>query len=279
MRKISWNVNATVAVLLTLFGLAGFCFAQEAPSTGANDQAFVAKDNTNGADAPNPQPNDKEQSPKEELASIYSDPWRAVERIDAKIANSIVFLTIIAGLFPIAFVAVEYFRYNEYKKLKETLGTEINLEVERRLSSYLKDNGAILIQSISKEIEIIVDLQSANVQKLDSVYGRVMRTYLSNELSEQASKYITSIQLRQLFELQRSLIHLRSENDLDVQIGLSHFSSLMTDASSMTATYMLEYLYEIEEQRKIRSWSNRGLWKTVVEKLEADTGVTKRNFS
>lgn len=189
--------------------------------------------------------------------------WKAVERIDAKIANAVVILTVVAGLFPIAIGLYEYLKLRELEDIRRQLPADIELRVEREISKVKRSYRADISRLIGEKVELEAIATVQMLRDDDLQAGRALTAYLKNEVSD-----VSASTLLEIFQFQRMMRDLVSESEPEVRISLTFFQGLCGRISFATAGEVYSYLHLLDSQNKLISHDTRAHWKIIVKEFE-----------
>lgn len=204
--------------------------------------------------------------PHESFVAQVDQAWRAVERIDNKLANAVIFLTVFAALIPLFIAIYEFLKVKELEEIKSRIPEFVSQEVNRCFDSlekrYLTEVSKMLHSRIENETETAIKfLHDDDVQ-----VGRAMIAFLNNEMSPEEDAVKVGEIIR-LFEFQRQLRNLASEIDADVRHALTYFHGLAPTLSKSTAFEVMDHLKAIEEHGGISSLDARIHWGNVVKEF------------
>jgi len=189
--------------------------------------------------------------------------WKAVERIDSKIANAIVFLTIFAALLPIVVAFYEASKLRELQKIKDDQQDIIKKEVKEILRGMQTDLEKQHLQQVSRMIHSSVSNVSDRLYRFldedDAQSGRILAAYLNNDVGGD-DELISNSELASVFHLQRTLRNLAGADQDNVHVSLVHLKELMPRLTFSTAIEIYRFLWLVERQGKIVTLSNRETW-------------------
>lgn len=201
-------------------------------------------------------------SPSAAPASEQELIWRLVERMDTKLANAVVFLTVFAALLPILVAVYESHKLRELEEIREKLPERVRTEVKERLVLIARDVEKQHMAEITRMMHDRVESDTSRAMTFlhedDAQAGRVLLAYLNSELNR--DRPVTPGELVSLFQLQRSLRDLTSNIENDVRTALTHIRELSREITMTTAVEMLGYLFLAERQCRIRTPDCRSQW-------------------
>jgi hypothetical protein len=200
--------------------------------------------------------------------------WKAVERIDAKLANAQVFMTVFIGVIALLLGLYEFFKVREIENIRQ----ELEGKLEGLFHSQFKVSGReyenrlarLLIEKVDRRA---VELADEQIQ-LAAVGHRAIISYVSNDLGFSGNEPLTADRMRLYLELERALIQLGATSDDDNMIALTLLQSLTHSVSQMTAGMILHYLVLVRRAQVLRSWDNQALCSSIIRKLEQMTGLS-----
>ncbi|GFE67319.1 hypothetical protein [Litoreibacter roseus] len=189
--------------------------------------------------------------------------WKAVERIDSKIANAIVFLTVFAALLPIVVALYEASKLRELQKIKDDQKDIIRKEINETLTGMQKDLEEQHLQQVSQMIHSSVSNASDRLYRFldedDAQSGRILAAYLNNDVGGDDA-LISNSELASVFHLQRTLRNLAGADQDNVHASLVHLKELLPRLAFSTAIEIYRFLWLVERQGKIITLSNRETW-------------------
>ena len=209
-------------------------------------------------------------------AEIKSDEiaWKAVERIDAKLANTVVFLTVFVAFIALVLGLYEFFKLNELEKLRTESEAKLQILFDRQFETANKEYEKRLSEKLLNHIHHQTHRLADDQIKLSTVAHRIMLCFVQNDLEADINAPMRIAHMHACMDLQRSLGQLRASNDESNLTGLSHLATLSGRISAMTAGQILNYLLLVRRAKILCSWTNQGLCADIVGRLEQVTGLS-----
>ena len=204
--------------------------------------------------------------------SERDDAWRAVERIDYKLANSVVFLTVFAALIPLFIGVYEFLKVKEIEELRVRVPELVAAEVAKSFGDLERKFSGEIARSLHDRVESETAVAIKFLHDDDVQIGRAMTAYLNNELSG-PDNCIRTDELIRLFEFQRQLRNLASEVEADVRDSLTYFFSLANVVSKSTSFQIVACLELVELHGGIVSLDARRHWSNVLKRYEQVHGI------
>lgn len=249
----------TLLLAVSFLAFAGYtAFAQ-------NDVAPVAS----GAPAAEAGSTGRMPSPSPPALPAF-DPWQAVARIDAKIANTLIFLTVVAALIPVLVAIFEYFKIKEIEDFRKEVPIRISEEVEKQIHASSLKFERQYSQMLSRRIDETASVALQLLQDDDIAAQQILLSFLNRSSSDEP---VQMKHLSQLFELQKSFVGMRSEDDGAIQASLQHLEEFAKTAGFTASVHLLEYLKLLEHQRKIMSLPNRRLAGRICDDIRKRHGI------
>ena len=216
------------------------------------------------------------RAPVEEAGRYGPDPWEAVARIDNKIANLLIFLTIFAALIPVLVAVFEYFKLKEIEEFRESVPGRIRDEVDRQMhkmaGEFERSYSNVVNQSINEAAGRTLQL----LKEDDIAAQQVLLSYLNGSDGGQS---VQMKNLFQLFELQKSFAGMQSGDDRGVQAALQHLGEFANSdgAGYVASVHLLEYLKLLQGQHTAMSLSNRRLLDQLCDDIRKRHGIRVGN--
>jgi hypothetical protein len=259
--------------------IAGTVQAQTAPQAARVDQPGKP-------DAARPAGNMSEASPlargmdrSAPAAADDSHPaWQAVERIDAKVANTLMLMTFFVAIIVVLLGLYEFFKLRELNEIELKIDKTVSLQVDKQFIEINKQYEKKLTGKLLGKIRMMTaDIADDHLQ-LAAIGHRVLLSYVINDLPSKPSGTMSIESMRRYIELDRALTDLRIATDVDNLTGLSLLYSTSKNVGPTTAIALIQYLSEVRRMKLLSSWANQDLCDTIVGELEKETGVSAKDI-
>lgn len=202
--------------------------------------------------------------------------WQAVERIDAKIANTLVWMTFFVTLIVVLLGLYEFVKVRELDELEKKMEKMVATSVEVQFTGFKKDyEKKLAAEHLSAIREMTADAADDQLQLAASGH-RVLLSYVINDLPGKAADMISVKSMRCYIELQRALANLRIAADQDNLAGLTTILRNSETVGPSTSTFLLQYLSEVRRMRLLSNWTNQVLCDTIIGALEKRTGISSK---
>jgi hypothetical protein len=263
-----------VVLALLLFGV-GWAFIQSAaspPSHAAPTKAAspLAQPRPEGKVANAPVAN----RPAQAAAADPDTAWQAVERIDAKIANTLIWITVFITLIVVLLGLYEFVKLRELDEIEKKMEKMVTTQVERQFFGFKKDyEKQLAVEHLSAIRQMTAEVADDQLQ-LAATGHRVLLSYVINDLPGRATDMISVKSMRCYIEIQRALANLRIAADQDNLAGLTTLLSTSETVGPSTSAALLQYLFEVRRMRLLSNWTNQALCDKIISGLEKRTGIS-----
>lgn len=267
------GVIIIAGVLFAVVATNSIGVAESPPPAGSARVAVDRPDNNLG-----PRGSAENISGRAQDAGFIEAAWKAMERFDQKIANTLIFLTVFTAFVPALVVVFEHFKMREIEEFRKDMPVQINRIVRDQLDSERGKHEKMLIGVLSGNIEGITSRQFS-AHGLEYVLGwDALLAFLKNEIDGHGKDVLSPQELTRFVEIQRVKQQLIDGGDEDIQAGLSHLVDQLKTCTKITAAQWLRFLVALEANGRIGTWDNRALWGVLVNMLEKKSQLERTDF-
>lgn len=226
----------------------------------------------------------------QDAASTQNAAWKAVERIDNKIANAIVLLTVFAALLPIVAALYGQSKLHELERIKEGQKENIQKEVGENIQRIKEEQKKVIENEVREKLKYLYEKSEENysqqvnkmihnsvsnasdrlynfLDEYDSRSSRIIVAYLNNDIGGDDGA-ISSSELASVFHLQRDLRNLAGADQDNIYASLVYLEEILPRLALITAVEVYEYLLMIERQGKIITLNNREIWAELLNSIQ-----------
>lgn len=267
-----------IAVAVTVLVLGGLWVLIQSATASPNQVVPITS-----AAAP-AKPEAAGKAPDAPIANVPAQPeatesdkaWQAVERIDAKLANTLVWMTLVVTLIVVLLGTYEIVKLRELDEVESKMEKMVDIQVERQVAKFKRDyEKQLAAQHLSEIREMTADVAEDQLQ-LAATGHRVLLSFVINDLPSKATGTISVKSLRCYIELQRALANLRIAAEQDNLAGLTALLSTAETVGPSTAFALLQYLTEVRRMRLLSNWTNYALCDRIISGLETRTGISAK---
>ena len=216
-------------------------------------------------------------------AVVKNDPNETLAQIDSRIANTLHLLTWAIGAIPIVLLVAGFFRLKSIREVEENLEKKFSEkisfdarntrdEIEEKITKKIIEE---VITSINTHVKKQLSLQA----KAYLLVGDIVHSYITNEIENETDgpKSISSSDLKELDEFQRTLRHLISGDAAVQHAGLIYINNICENLGMNTSALLLDFIFQLNENREFIDWNTRCLSEETITVLEQKTGLSIEN--
>lgn len=284
LSKPSWSFTsiAVAACLMALLMAFGISTASGSEKPTASVSAVTE------AKAPVPKA-PMATDPKTEIpAEATESNWKSLERIDDKMANAIIVMTVFVTFLALLAGFYEFFKLREVEKLRGDFDkhmAEVARQHEKSMETKFVERFSSMFEAYKLDLnhrlltylnEKTSSLSQRHLRR-SNVFHRVLLCYAYNELTENDTDALLSAHVAAFIEFQRALVQILSGQADDVATGLNYIRGIADNAtlSDATATQLIPFLMLVKDDLVMQHFSVAQSWNELVYTLETKINIKR----